>query len=146
MVLLFRRYNDEVLYDVSMHVGHLLLGRLSQFDIRVVHDRFKNRYLFVKDDQLKLKRESKAEGSENANLIMSLERKEKSDSVERERIKKLTKNGEEKKEWRKKIIEMRVLREKQKKQVSFYTKKKMRPRVIFIVTCLCLYFCTKRPI
>jgi cell division protein FtsL len=95
LVLLFRRYNDEVLYDVSMHVGHLLLGRLSQFDIRVVHDRFKNRYLFVKDDQLKLKRESKAEGSENANLIMSLERKEKSDSAERERIKKLTKNGEE---------------------------------------------------
>lgn len=95
MVLVFRRYSDEVLYDVSMHVGHLLLGRLSQFDIRVVHDRFKNRYLFVKDDQLKLKRESKAEGSENANLIVSLERKEKSDSAERERIKKLTKNGEE---------------------------------------------------
>lgn len=58
-----------------MHVGHLLLGRLSQFDIRVVHDRFKNRYIFAKDDQLKLKRESKAKGSENANLIMSLEKK-----------------------------------------------------------------------
>jgi hypothetical protein len=55
---------------------------------------------------------------------MSLERKEKSDSAERERIKELTKNGEEKKEWRKKRIEMRVLREKQKKkQVSFYAKK-----------------------
>jgi hypothetical protein len=78
---------------------------------------------------------------------VSLERKEKSDSAERERIKKLTKNGEEKKEWRKKRIEMRVLREKQKKkQVSFYAKKKIRRRVIFIVTCLCLYFCTKRPI
>jgi len=113
LVLLFRRYNDEVLYDVSMHVGHLLLGRLSQFDIRVVHDRFKNRYLFVKDDQLKLKRESKAEGSENANLIMSLERKEKSDSAERERIKKLTKNREETNESV----------ERKKKQVSFYAKK-----------------------
>jgi hypothetical protein len=98
LVLLFRRYSDEVLYDVSMHVGHLLLGRLSQFDIKVVHDRFKNSYLFVKDDQLKLKIKSKTEGSENANLIMSLERKEKSDSAERERIKELTKNGEEKKE------------------------------------------------
>jgi hypothetical protein len=55
---------------------------------------------------------------------MSLERKEKSDSAERERIKKLTKNREETNEWRKKRIEMRVLREKQKKkQVSFYAKK-----------------------
>jgi hypothetical protein len=55
---------------------------------------------------------------------VSLERKEKSDSAERERIKKLTKNGEETNEWRKKRIEMRVLREKQKKkQVSFYAKK-----------------------
>jgi hypothetical protein len=77
---------------------------------------------------------------------MSLERKEKSDSAERERIKKLTKNGEETNEWRKKRIEMRVLREKQKKNKWVFMQKKMRPRVIFIVTCLCLYFCTKRPI
>jgi len=97
LVLLFRRYN-EVLYDVPIHAGHLLLGRLSQFDIRVIHDRFKNRYLFVKDEQLKLKRESENERSENANLIVSLKRKEKSDSAERERIKDLTKKGEEKKD------------------------------------------------
>ena len=39
-----------------------------------------------------------------------------------------------------------VERKTKKKQVSFYAKKKIRRRVIFIVTCLCLYFCTKRPI
>jgi hypothetical protein len=57
---------------------------------------------------------------------VSLERKEKSDSAERERIKELTKNGEEKKEWRKKRIEMRVLREKQKKTSEFLCKKKKK--------------------
>ena len=69
------RYKDEVLCDiVPMHVGHTLLGRPWQFDRNVNHDRFKNRYSFVKDnktitlvlltprqvyeDQMKLKREN----------------------------------------------------------------------------------------
>ena len=65
---------DEVLCDVvPMHVGHILLGRLWQYDRRVTHDGFKNMYSFVKEgktiklapltpsqvyeDQLKLKSE-----------------------------------------------------------------------------------------
>jgi len=68
------RYSDEVLCDVvSMHAGRILLGRPWQYDRRVIHDGFKNKYNFVKDgktiklapltpkqvyeDQLKLKSE-----------------------------------------------------------------------------------------
>ncbi|GKV34681.1 hypothetical protein SLEP1_g43035 [Rubroshorea leprosula] len=42
------RYKDEVLCDVvPMHAGHLLLGRPWQYDRRVTHDGFKNRYSFI---------------------------------------------------------------------------------------------------
>ena len=42
------RYKDEVLCDVvPMHAGHILLGRLLQFDKKVNHDGFKNRYFFL---------------------------------------------------------------------------------------------------
>jgi len=111
LVLFFiGKYSDEVLYDViPMHTSHLLLGRLWWFEMRVVHDVFKNRYLFVKDEkfitlvplslkqfydnQLKLKRNSKAEESENRNLIASLEMRERLDSAKK-KIRELVKSGE----------------------------------------------------
>ncbi|XP_017613580.1 uncharacterized protein LOC108458685 [Gossypium arboreum] len=41
------KYSDEVLCDiVPMHAGHLLLGRPWQFDRRVQHDGYTNRYTF----------------------------------------------------------------------------------------------------
>ncbi|XP_052874540.1 uncharacterized protein LOC108481594 [Gossypium arboreum] len=41
------KYSDEVLCDVvPMHAGHLLLGRPWQFDRRVMHDGYTNRYSF----------------------------------------------------------------------------------------------------
>jgi hypothetical protein len=69
------RYKDEVLCDVvPMHAGHILLGRLWQFDRKANACGFKNRHSFVKDnktitlvpltprqvyeDQVKLKREN----------------------------------------------------------------------------------------
>jgi hypothetical protein len=69
------RYKNELLCDVvPMHAGHILLGRPWQFDRKAIHDRFKNRHSFVKDnrtitllpltarqvyeDQVKLKREN----------------------------------------------------------------------------------------
>ena len=69
------KYEDEVLSDiVPMQVGHLLLGRLWQFDHRVKHDGFSNKYSFVLnqkpitlvpmtpkqvyDDQVRLQKES----------------------------------------------------------------------------------------
>jgi hypothetical protein len=46
------RYHDEVLCDVvPMHAGHILLGRPWQFDRRVMHDGFKNRYSFVMNER-----------------------------------------------------------------------------------------------
>ena len=42
------KYKDEVLCDVvSMHAGHLLLGRPWQFDRRVIHDGYSNRYTLI---------------------------------------------------------------------------------------------------
>ena len=44
------RYRDKVLYDVvPMHAGHILLGRSCQYDRKLMHDGFRNRYNFVKD-------------------------------------------------------------------------------------------------
>ncbi|XP_016733212.2 uncharacterized protein [Gossypium hirsutum] len=41
------KYSDEVLCDVvPMHEGHLLLGQPWQFDRRVMHDGYTNRYSF----------------------------------------------------------------------------------------------------
>ncbi|KAL4388392.1 hypothetical protein GQ457_09G018570 [Hibiscus cannabinus] len=43
-------YKDEVLYDVvPMHATHMLLGRPWQFDRKVMHDGFSNRYSFTYD-------------------------------------------------------------------------------------------------
>ena len=42
------KYIDEVLCDVvPMQTSHILLGRLWQFDRRVLHDGFTNKYSFV---------------------------------------------------------------------------------------------------
>jgi hypothetical protein len=76
VALYIGKYEDEVLYDVvPMHACHLLLGRPWQYDMRVTHDGFTNRYFFtlkrqpitlvpltpkqVMEDQLKLQRSNK---------------------------------------------------------------------------------------
>ena len=47
------RYKDKVLCDVvPMHAGHLLLGHPWQYDRKVTHDGFKNRYSFTKDRRM----------------------------------------------------------------------------------------------
>ena len=46
------RYQDEVLCDmVPMHASHILPGRPWQFDRKVTHDGFKNRFVFYKDER-----------------------------------------------------------------------------------------------
>jgi len=81
------KYEDEVLCDVvPMHACHLLLGRPWQYDRRVTHDGFTNRYSFtlkwqpitlvpltlkqVMEDQLKLQRsnEKKKEKERKAEI------------------------------------------------------------------------------
>ena len=93
------RYKDEVLCDVvPMHVSHILLGRPWQFDKKVNHDGFKNRYSFVKDnktitlvpltlrqvyeDQMKLKKENHLKKN------CEFESSKKDDEKESEREKK----------------------------------------------------------
>ena len=54
VVIPFRigKYEDEVLCDVVlMQAGHLLLGRLWQFDRRVHHDGFTNKYSFTRNQR-----------------------------------------------------------------------------------------------
>jgi len=47
------KYKDEVLCDVvPMHVTHLLLGRLWQFDRKAKHNGFKNKYSLEKDERI----------------------------------------------------------------------------------------------
>ena len=46
------RYNDEVMCDiVPMYACHMLLGRPWQYDRRVMHDGYKNRYSLVMNGQ-----------------------------------------------------------------------------------------------
>ena len=46
------KYKDEVLCDaILMQAGHLLLGRPWQFDRKVKHDSFTNKYSFVDNQQ-----------------------------------------------------------------------------------------------
>ena len=98
------RYSDKVLCDVvPMHVGHILLGRLWQYDRKVVHNGFRNRYNFVKDgksvtlvplspkqvyeDQMKLLSEVKKKRKSEAETSRKNEGKKKNsekESVERE--------------------------------------------------------------
>ena len=108
------KYNDEVNCDVvPTHAGHILLNKLWKFDRKVIHNEFKNRHFFVKDnktitlvlltprqvyeDQMKLKRENVLKKNcEN-------ESSKKDDEKESEGKKKSEKKKENKKkrEWRK---------------------------------------------
>ena len=46
------KYEDEILCDVTpMHAGHILLGQPWQFDMRVMHDGYKNHYSFIMNNQ-----------------------------------------------------------------------------------------------
>lgn len=47
------RYRDDVICDVVlMHAGYILLGRPWQYNRKVKHNGFKNRYGFVKDGRV----------------------------------------------------------------------------------------------
>ena len=96
MALSIGKYEDEVLCDVvTMHASHLLLGRPWQYDRRVMHDGFTNRYSFthrkqsiilvplnpeqVKEDQLKLQRscEQKKEKEMKAEIEKKIYKKKR---------------------------------------------------------------------
>ena len=93
------RYEDEVACDVvPMQASHLLLGRPWQFDRRVKHDGFTNKYSFefnqrtitlvpltpkqVYEDQVRLQKESDQK-KESEKKKMSVNQKEKEREVEK---------------------------------------------------------------
>ena len=110
------QYEDEVLCDVvPMQAKHLLLGRPWQFDRKVKHDGFTNKYSFVHnqrtvtlvpltpsqvyEDQVRLQKESKS----NKKSEKESEQKKKSEK-ESEQKKKCEKESEQKKESDKKKV------------------------------------------
>ncbi|GKV00638.1 hypothetical protein SLEP1_g13302 [Rubroshorea leprosula] len=97
------RYKDEVLCDVvPMHAGHLLLGRPWQYDRRVTHDGFKNRYSFIMEgktitlaplsprqvyeDQLRVKKESELRNESELEGTKNKEKTTEKESKKREKI------------------------------------------------------------
>ena len=98
-----------------MHAGHILLGRPWQFDRKVNHDGFKNRYSFVKDnktitlvpltprqvyeDQMKLKQENDLK----KNCEAESSKKDDEKESERKKENEQKKDSENKKESEKKI-------------------------------------------
>ena len=86
------RYKDEVLCDVvPMHVGHILLRRPWQYNRRVTHDGYLNRYSFVMnkrqitlvpltprkvyEDQMSIKKESDTKNENESTKEREIERK-----------------------------------------------------------------------
>lgn len=105
------KYKDEVLCDVApMHVGHILLGHPWQFDRRVTHDGYKNRYAPLLNnrtivltplrpteayaDQIRIARECKLR--EEQLSIQEKERKEKKNESEQKKEKNKKEDKEEK--------------------------------------------------
>ena len=102
------KYKDEALCDVvPMHVGHILLGRPWQFDRKLTHDGYKNRYALLLNnrtivltplrlakayaDQIKIVRECKLKEQ------LSIQEKEKKNEIEQKKEKNKQENKEEKK-------------------------------------------------
>jgi hypothetical protein len=80
-------YRDEILCDVIlMDVYHLLLGRLWQYDINVVHDGRKNTYTLKKNGRMHmlLPIEDNKVKEETRNTILLMSGKELLDEVKKE--------------------------------------------------------------
>ncbi|GKV18389.1 hypothetical protein SLEP1_g28784 [Rubroshorea leprosula] len=97
------RYKDEVHCDVvPMRARHLLLGRPWQYDRRVTHDGFKNRYSFVMEgktitlaplsprqvyeDQLRVKKESELRNESELEGMKNKKKTAEKESKKREKI------------------------------------------------------------
>ena len=88
---------DFVLYDlVPMEAFHLLLGRPCQYDRRVMHDGFTNKFTFVhKDRKTTLAPLAPREVSEDQ---LKMREKKSKNKKEKEREKRKEKHSEKKKE------------------------------------------------
>ena len=146
------KYEDEVLCDVvPMQAGHLLLGRPWQFDRKVQHDGFTNKYSFVHnqqtvtlvpltpsqvyEDQVRLqkdseqKKKSEKESEQKKKSEKENEHKKKSEK-ESEQKKKLEKESEQKKESAKMQVNEN-LKEKERK-TNFYARASEVKKALFL--------------
>ena len=106
------KYEDEVLCDVvPMQACHLLLGRPWQFDRRVMHDGFTNRYSFtlkkqpitlvpltpkqVMEDQLKLQRSNETKREKEKKVEIKRKEFERKESEKKERGKNIAQGEKE---------------------------------------------------
>ena len=136
------KYEDEVLCDVvPMKAGHLLLGRPWQFDRKVQHDGFTNKYSFmhnqrtvtlvpltpsqVYEDQVRLQKDSEQKKKSEKES----EQKKKSEK-ESEQKKKLEKESEQKKESAKMQVNEN-LKEKERK-TNFYARASEVKKALFL--------------
>ena len=136
------KYKDEVLCDVvPMQASHLLLGRPWQFDRKVKHDGFTNKYSFVHNqrnvtlvpltpsqvyqDQVRLQKES-----EQKKMSEKESEQKKTSERESEQKKKCEKEGDQKKESEKKK-ETENLRKNERK-TNFYAKASEVKRSLFL--------------
>lgn len=141
-------YSDKVVCDVvPMHVGHILLGRPWQYDRRVTHDGYRNRYNFVKDgktitlapltpaqvygDQIKLKSEEderiRESGKRRGNSETNNKRENSEVAKSGEKIEKPhERRGNESVERREKESAER----KEKPKVNFYAKESELKKVM----------------
>ena len=136
------KYEDEVLCDVvPMQAGHLLLGRPWQFDRKVQHDGFTNKYSFVHnqrtvtlvpltpsqvyEDQVRLQKDSE----QKKKTEKESEQKKKSEK-ESEQKKKLEKESEQKKESAKMQVNEN-LKENERK-ANFYARASEVKKALFL--------------
>ena len=106
------KYEDEVLCDVvPMQAGHFLLGRPSQFDRKVKHDDFTNKYLFVHyhrtitlvpstpsqvyEDQVRLQKESEQKKMSEKESEQKREREQKKERDKKKVTESLRENERE---------------------------------------------------
>ena len=140
------RYCDEVLCDVvPMQAGHILLGRPWQFDRRVKHDGYTNKYSFVMngksvtlvpltpqqvyEDEMRVKkenekkRESENEGNKKEEEQKSREKESESEGIQKERNSERRKKVEKKNNESKKENNSESEKGKiERKKGSFYAK------------------------
>ena len=136
------KYEDEVLCDVvPMQAGHLLLGRPWQFDRKVQHDGFTNKYSFVHnqrsvtfvpltpsqvyEDQVRLQKDSEQKKKSEKES----EQKKKSEK-ESEQKKKLEKESEQKNESAKMQVTGN-LKERERK-TNFYARASEFKKALFL--------------
>ena len=136
------KYEDEVLCDVvPMQAGHLLLGRPWQFDRKVQHDDFTNKYSFVHnqqtvtlvpltpsqvyEDQVRLQKDSEQKKKSEKES----EQKKKSEK-ESEQKKKLEKESEQKKESAKMQVTQNL--KEMERKTNFYARASEVKKALFL--------------